>query len=319
MKDVIEDIKNNILIHFPRYMNESISRTSEDKLINLNEIRIRINRPIIARSTKEYILDNNGFVESSSAPIIAEMTDLNTIFNSAVRHSPYAYNDEIKNGYVTLKGGHRVGICGRAVHNSNNQTISTIKNISSLNIRISKEILTAAKEIMAYITEEGKLLNTLIISAPSCGKTTVLRDIIRRLSDGIDCDVHNVAIADERGEVASCFNGVSQNDVGSRTDVLDAVIKAEGIMNLIRSMSPMVVATDEVGTYEDAKALKAASLCGVKILCTAHAYDIEDMLIDRDTIKKEICSLFDRIVVLQNLIKPGQIKAIYNASFERIF
>jgi stage III sporulation protein AA len=317
MKDVINDIKNNILIHFPRAMNECICRTSDDVLIHLNEIRLRVNRAVTASSIMEYTLDKNGFVENSSVPIIVGMEEINTIFSSAVRHSPYAYNDEIKNGYITLKGGHRVGLCGRAVHN--NQGISTIKNISSLNIRISKEIFTAASEIMSYITENGKILNTLIISAPSCGKTTVLRDIIRRLSNGIGCSPHNIAVADERGEIAACFNGVAQNDIGHRTDILDAAVKAEGIMSLIRSMAPMVIATDEVGTYEDAKALRAASLCGVKMLCTAHAYDIEDMLMDRDTIKKEICSLFERIVVLQSLTKPGQIKSIYNASYERIF
>lgn len=316
MKDVIRDIKENILIHFPAHLANCVNNTSPNVLNNLNEIRLRANKTVTANAGYEYILEHNGFCISADQPVFASIEDIKTIFYSAVRQSPYAFGEEIKNGYITLKGGHRVGLCGRAVQSG--QEIATIKNISSLNIRISKEILTAASEIMPFITIEGKVLNTLIISAPSCGKTTVLRDIIRRLSDGIGCFSHNIAVADERGEIAACANGVAQNDVGSRTDIFDAVSKAQGIMSLIRSMSPMVIATDEVGTYEDAKALRTASLCGVKMLCTAHAYDIEDMLTDKDAVKKEICSLFERIVVLENTKRPGEIKAVYNANYERI-
>lgn len=316
MKDVLNDIKENILIHFPPSLSKCVNNTSPDVLSNLNEIRLRANKAVTANGGSEYTLAQSGFLTNVTEPVIASAEDIKTIFYSAVRQSPYAFGEEIKNGYITLKGGHRVGLCGRAVLTG--QEIATIKNISSLNIRISKEILSAASEVMPLITKEGRILNTLIISAPSCGKTTVLRDIVRRLSDGIGCLAHNIAVADERGEIAACANGIAQNDVGSRTDIFDAVGKAQGIMSLIRSMSPMVIATDEVGTYEDAKALRAASLCGVKMLCTAHAYDIEDMLTDKDAVKKEICSLFERIVVLKNAIRPGEIKAVYNANYERI-
>jgi len=316
MKDIASDIKNNILIHFPEHLSGCILKTDDNVLRGLNEIRLRAERAVMARDLDEYVLSQNGFCSAAEEPVYAVAADIKTIFYSAVRHSPYAFNEEIRNGYLTLKGGHRVGICGRAVMTGSE--ITTIKNISSLNIRISKEVLTAASEVMPYIIKNGSFVNTLILSAPSCGKTTVLRDIIRRLSDGIDCVPHNIAVADERGEIAACANGIAQNDVGCRTDVFDAVSKAQGIMNLIRSMSPAVIATDEVGTYEDAVALKAASLCGVKLLCTAHAYDIDDMLTGKDKTKQEICSLFERIVVLKYDKRPGEIKAIYNFLYERI-
>ncbi len=318
MKDVALDIKENILVHFPEPLERCFMETDDEILRRVREIRVRGDRPVLAYCDEEYFLTPRGLKrQTAERPHKISQAEVEELFLSAVRYSPYAYEDEIKKGFITLRGGHRVGLCGTAVIGDDG-AIGGLKNISSLNIRISREIKTAAREVMPYITTAGRFHSTLLLSPPGCGKTTFLRDIIRRLSDGIDCIAHTVAVADERGEIAAVYEGQAQNDVGQRTDVFDASGKAEAIMRLIRAMAPIVVATDEVGTSEDAAALAAAANCGVKLLCTAHADDVSDMLQARDEIKRKICGLFERIVVLENKTRPGEIKAVYDEKYERV-
>lgn len=189
--------------------------------------------------------------------------------------SLYAYEEDIREGFITIKGGHRVGLAGKVVRE--NGKIKTISNISSINIRVSHQIYNCSASVMPYIasTDDGNVKNTLIISPPGAGKTTLLRDMLRQLSDVYK---KKVALVDERSEIASCYKGVPQNDVGMRTDVYDCCPKTEGMMLMIRVMSPQVVAVDEIGGSCDMEAIKEALSCGCKVIATVHGEEIEDVI-----------------------------------------
>lgn len=205
----------------------------------------------------------------------AQMTPdvLEEILNRLLDYSYYAYEDELSKGYITIEGGHRVGICGRVTLKDG--CVHLIKDISSLNIRRSRQIIGASEKIIKSVWDQGhgRISNTLIISPPKCGKTTILRDLARTLSMG----GYRVGICDERSEIAGCYNGETSYDLGSRTDILDGCPKAEGILMLIRAMSPDVIITDEIGKQEDVKAIEEALCAGVKTITTIHGNSYEDV------------------------------------------
>jgi stage III sporulation protein AA len=283
---------------------------------NIQEIRLRTNRPlIIVHKETEYFIDINANLCTSLTnaykPTILQIQKSLELISE---HSLYAFNEELKNGYITLLGGHRVGLTGRTV--IENGKVKTLKNINGLNIRISHEIKGCSSSIIKYMVE-SEVLNTMIISPPGCGKTTLLRDIIRSISDGIPNIINGqaVGVVDERSEIAGCYKGNPQNDVGIRTDVLDSCPKAEGMIMLLRAMSPKVIAVDEIGKNEDIYAIESIINAGIKLICTVHGYsigNIQDKEVFRDLLKRKI---FKRYIVLKNV---GIIKSIYNENFEQI-
>ena len=184
-----------------------------------------------------------------------------------MENSVYAREDELREGFFTAKDGCRIGVCGKLCMREGK--VAAMSAISSLCIRIPREIKGCADAISGYA---GK--NLLLASPPGCGKTTLLRDFIRRVSDG----GMNVCVADERREICGCREGIPQLDVGSRTDVMDGCPKAISIPMMIRSCAPDLIAADEIGGHEDAEALREAKRCGVKIVATVHASSVEDML-----------------------------------------
>lgn len=268
----------------------------------IQEIRIKVGKPIILNSFKgERMLKYT---------VTAE--DIKQILVKISNYSLYAYEEEIKQGYITIKGGHRIGIAGECVIVGG--IIRTIKNISSLNIRICREVIGSSNEVMKYIVENNRVYNTLIVSPPKCGKTTILRDIARNVSYGmniINLSGKKVSIIDERSEIAACFNGVPQMDVGVRTDVLDNCLKREGMLMAIRSLSPEVLICDEIGTKGDIEALLMAFNSGVNVVVTLHGFSIDDIY--KRKVFKELLdnSILDRIVILSNKNGVGTIENMY--------
>lgn len=276
---------------------------------NLQEIRIKVNKPLILQiANKEKI-----------TCYIPTLEDLKIILNRMSNFSIYAFEEEIKQGYITIKGGHRVGICGDCVIENNR--VKTIKNVASINIRICKEIKGCSNNVMPYLINDKDIFNTIIISPPKCGKTTLIRDIARNISEGVpkyNFTGKKVCIVDERSEIAACYNGVPQLDVGLRTDILDNCPKYMGIMMAIRSMSPDVIICDEIGTYDDMNSILMALNCGVRLITTIHGYDIND-LYDRDVFKKVMNNnVFDRAIILSGTENVGTIKYIYDLSKKEI-
>lgn len=271
-------MQNNLLQLFPADKREFWSRAAAKRKM-LQEIRIRVDRPVmLLLEGKEIFLNAGGeFQETPRNAYCISRQELEEILNHLCHYSLYAFEDEFRQGFLTVAGGHRVGVAGQVVQEGNG-TIRTIKNISYLNIRIAHEIKGVADAVLPYLYEAGRLKNVLIISPPGCGKTTLLRDLIRQVSDGNTYgEGRCVGIVDERSEIAGFCGGVPQNDVGIRTDVLDGCPKSQGMMLLLRSMSPRVIAIDELGGEEDRKALSMAAYCGVGILATAHGESIEDV------------------------------------------
>ena len=226
----------------------------------------------------------------------------------------YAFDEELKNGYITLRGGHRVGMSGKAVLEQGQ--IRTLKYIKSFNFRISREVIGAADKIIPFIISGQNICHTLILSPPQMGKTTLLRDIARKISNGFPgFKGVKVGIVDERSEIAGCWHGLPQKSVGIKTDILDGCPKAAGIMMMIRSMSPRVIITDEIGRAEDAMAIHEALNAGISIITSAHASDIQDALarpILSGLLENQI---FERIVVLGNSLGVGTLEKIYNNDY----
>ena len=227
------------------------------------------------------------------------------------QYSLYAYEDEMRQGFITVQGGHRIGVAGRVVHHGGQ--IQSMTHVSSLNIRVSHQIKGCGEAVFPWLWEYGLPCHTLIVSPPGGGKTTLLRDFIRLFSDGFgDYPGMAVSLIDERSEVGASYMGMPQNDLGMRTDVLDACPKAKGMQMLLRSMSPDVVAVDELGKKEDFKAVESVVHCGCKLFATAHGNSLEDILRQPFFQKLRELEVFERYIVLGKKGHAGSIEAIYD-------
>lgn len=245
---------------------------------NIQEIRLRAGKPVIVlwRGREVFLNAEGAFTDNPVEGYVAGERELNALLNHICHYSPYAFEDEIRQGFVTVEGGHRVGIAGQVVLEGPDK-VRTIKHVSYMNIRVAHEMKGVADKVLPFLYENGSLKNALIISPPGCGKTTLLRDMVRQISDGNPYGKGmSVGLVDERSEIAGSYLGCPQNDVGMRTDVLDACPKVLGMMLLLRSMSPKVIAIDEIGGKEDMEAMWQASYCGSRILATIHGEGMSD-------------------------------------------
>ena len=263
-----------------------------EKINQLQEIRIRVNRQAILKyDNEEEIID-----------YIPQEKEVLSILQMICENSIYSYQSQITNGFITLYGGHRVGITGNIAMKDNK--ITNINYISSLNFRIAKEIIGTSKSIINHVISNNEINNTLIISKPGCGKTTILRDLVRNISNY----GYTVSLIDERGEVAAMYKGVPQNDVGLRTDVMDNVTKSLGMKIAVRTMAPDVIVADEIGTEEDIDAINYGICSGVKGIFTAHAGNIEELKLNKNLEKLYEQKIFKKLIFLE---KQGKVKNIY--------
>lgn len=268
----------SILQMFPARYRDFWMKAAEEQE-QIQEIRLRVGRPVVVHMNgrERFLTDEGEFTGNSAQAHCPEEAELSEMLDHICHYSPYAFEEELRRGFVTVAGGHRVGVAGQAVLEADG-SIRTLKNISFLNIRVSHEKKGAADRVLPDIYRNGYPKNTLIISPPGCGKTTLLRDLIRKISDGNSLGKGlTVGVVDERSELAGSFQGIPQNDMGMRTDVLDGCPKEKGMLLLLRSMSPQVIAIDELGSEGELKALGQAAACGCRILATVHGENRRDV------------------------------------------
>ena len=305
----IKRLKRDIMPLLSNEIARILNRVDLCSLELLEEIRLRADKPLMLQNySGDWFVNTDGLLGAVPAKsYIVRQEDIIRTVELMSENSIYAFQDEIKNGYITIRGGHRIGIAGKVVLDGS--LVRNIKDISGLNIRLSNQVIGCSDKIIRYlIGNNSSIYNTLIISPPQCGKTTILRDIARALSDGIpDMDFNGVkvGIVDERSEIAACYKGVAQNQVGVRSDVLDGCLKSIGMSMIIRSMSPKVIITDEIGNEGDKEAVLGALNAGVKIITTAHGYNITELKSRREVLKLMEEKVFERYIVLGNSKGPG--------------
>ncbi|MDQ0111646.1 stage III sporulation protein AA [Paenibacillus harenae] len=251
----------------------------------LEEIRIREGRPLeVGFRGQSRFVASDGSLRQAADDTYKPSADLcRKLLERITNYSLYAMEEELRRGFITVTGGHRIGLAGRTILDGG--SVRGIRDIGAFNIRIAREVVGASVHLLPKLVDRSRktLHSTLILAPPQQGKTTLVRDIARSVSYGYwqqaDADGwqgRKVGIVDERSEIAACMRGIPTFDIGPRTDVMDACPKAEGMMMLLRSMSPEVIIADEIGRPEDGEAIREASHAGVSVVATAHAYDLQD-------------------------------------------
>lgn len=260
--------RDEIICYFSGETGNAVKKIPQAFFEEIGEIRLRVDRPaaVSLGNSIRYITADGNLTYKPEAAVKASTEDIKRTFEAVCQYSVHSFQREISEGFVTVRGGHRVGICGTSVIHGN--TVETVKNISSLNFRIAREVTGCADELCNTAFGNG-LCSLLLAGPPSSGKTTMLRDMARILGK-----TFRVAIIDERGELAAVWNGSPQNDVGINTDVFDGYDKPTGIMTALRVMSPQFIICDEIGSAKDLEAVREASRSGVYVAASIHASSI---------------------------------------------
>jgi stage III sporulation protein AA len=294
---------NTIYSFLPKSIENQILTIPPSERLGMEEIRVRIGRPL------EVFINGH----SIFFPFIVSKEDGNQLLNKISRYSVYTMEEELKRGYITVQGGHRVGLAGRVI--LQDSKVKAIRDVASFNIRIAKEKIGIANPYIPYLYDKGKWRHTMIIGPPQTGKTTLLRDIARLISSEEEHSLRKpakVGIVDERSEIAGCMDGIPQMTFGQRIDVLDACPKAEGMMMMIRSMSPDVLIVDEVGRKEDEEAILEAVNAGIQLVMTTHGSSLEEVK-KRPMLSRMIkMGIFERYIELNRKKGPGTVTAIRN-------
>ncbi|NLF45936.1 MAG: stage III sporulation protein AA [Syntrophomonadaceae bacterium] len=303
-----EMVNQQIIPYLSPPIKKIIMHLDESLFTSLEEIRLRSGQPLVMKiGEADYAIDIKGkLAQDFRNTYVVTGEDIYRTIASLSDNSLYAFEEEIKRGFITVKGGHRAGLAGQVVMEGNQ--VRTIKDFSGICLRIAREIKNCAEPVLKnVIPGSGQIMNTLIISPPRCGKTTFLRDITRNISLS---GQRNVVVVDERSEIAGCYRGIPQLDIGPRTDVLDACPKALGMIMAVRSLSPQVIIADEIGRTEDAEAIQECINAGVSVISSVHAGNMQEL--SRRPVMKNLLEqkLFQRGIVLSRRQGPGTVEEI---------
>ena len=302
--------RDELLRIFSLHIRRILERAAPD-FDGLQEIRLRAGRPlaIVERGREVFLTGDGARTREAGAAWRVTAQELRETMEFVGEYSLYAYEDELRQGYLTIRGGHRVGVAGRTVLDGDK--VKSVRYISCVNVRLSHEVPGCADPVLPYLWGDEGLLHTLIISPPRCGKTTLLRDMVRQISDGSRARRgYTVGVVDERSEICGCFMGIPENDVRVRTDVMDACPKAEGMMMLVRSMAPEVIAVDEIGRYEDIDAIETVLYSGCRLIATVHGSSLSDIQAKPLFQRLAQEQVFERYVILGDSFRSGHIGEI---------
>lgn len=297
-----------ILRLLPGHISAIIRHWMERNKVNLQEIRLRVNQPVEI---------NDGIKANWLSETIFTEEDATLFLNKISEFSLYRLEEELRQGFITIAGGHRIGISGSVV--VENQKVKAIHHISSFNIRLAKKKEGVALKYIPFLKSQT-IHNTLIIGPPQSGKTTFLRDIANYCSKNrAGSKALKTAVVDERSEICASINGKPQLLEGPRVDVLDKCPKAEGMMMFVRSMSPDVIIVDEIGNRQDVEAIEEVIHTGVQLVCTVHGNSFSDILkrpLMKRLINKEV---FQRYLILSNYFRIGQVEEILDEKGQAIY
>ncbi len=303
IKDKIRELLRFVPVNIRTILNQALCGHEED----IQEITLRSGRPVcVYIKSKEMYLTQNGCLTYSmdSQPlVITSQKDITDCFNISCGYSVYSHLNEIKAGFLTLSGGHRMGISGTAV--VSNGSIVNIRDISTISMRFAREVVGCGERIAAKLSTSRDGL--LLCGTPCSGKTTVLRDIARLMSEEFRC---RVAVVDTRGEIGATVDGIQQMNIGM-CDVLNGYPRAEGIEQAVRVLSPQYVVCDELGSDEDVKAIISGVNSGVRFVSTIHAGSKEELLSRKNAVALLKTKAFENIVFLKGRESPGEISCSY--------
>lgn len=308
----------SVVRYLPEAVRRSVLAIPRETESKVEEIRLRAGRPLgITGVMGEPFLTARGLpTQEPSQALWVRVEEIESTLERMAGFSVYALEEELRQGFLTLPGGHRVGIVGHTV--TENGRVRLIKQVGGLNIRIARAVPGSALTLLPSLVDaRGQILSTVLVSPPRAGKTTLLRELVRLVSGGVPSlglSGMSVGVADERSELGAVFHGAPTLDLGPRTDVLDGCPKAEGLMMLIRAMGPRVVATDELGRAQDARALLEAASAGVTVMATIHGRDLAEVQRRPDLGELWTARVFDRIVLLSRQRGPGSVERVWDGN-----
>ena len=301
-----------IAILCPR-IREILDRVPAQIKAQIQEIRLRSCQPVLLIGLNgTCFISETGRVSYilSSCAVRISHEEVTECFRAICGYSVHSFKESICNGYITLPGGHRAGICGTAV--CENGKTKAVHDIASINLRVARQVIGAADALVEKLFRK-EAPSILLAGGPGSGKTTLLRDLARQLSTGGGCGSLRVAVVDEREEIAAVYEGVAQNDLGYNCDVLSGYPKGEAILSALRSLSPEVIICDEAGGMEEVQAIEAGVNAGVKFIASIHASTKEDLLHRPQARRLLETGAFDRVVMLAGGGLPGRISQLYRA------
>ncbi|RWR15094.1 stage III sporulation protein AA [Siminovitchia fortis] len=290
----------NIIRILPTEISKLINVLPDETKDGIEEIRLRVNRQVEVTAREV----------TSCLPYLFTQSDAEQLISNLAGHSFYTLDEELRRGYITIEGGHRIGLAGKAILEEGR--VKALRHLASFNIRVAREKIGAAERFIPFIYNGG-WKHTMIIGPPQTGKTTLLRDLARIVSTG--CPKNRIpamkaGIVDERSEIAGCMHGIPQLQFGTRVDVLDACPKAEGMMMMIRALSPDVLIVDEIGRREDKEAIMEAVNAGITLMMTTHGNGLEEIIkrpLLREIIEQQV---FQRFIELSRNDGPGTVVSI---------